>query len=334
MRIAVVGSYGVGLTMRTARFPEPGETLTGGVFRAGHGGKGSNQAVAARRLGAEISLLTAVGDDASASTARDLWADEGIDVSGILTVPDAATMTGVIIVDEGAENRIVIAPGALDHFSAEDVRARAGLIESADALIVCLEIPMETACEALRIGREAGVLTVLNPAPARPVPSDIFSCIDVITPNLTEAKALLEEHGSHGLGAESGSGADETSSAGADEEAERLALALHEITGSQVVLTLGGDGSVVADSRGARLVAPQPPVDLVDTTGAGDSFTAALTVSLIEGDDLETSARRAAAVGAHVVAHNEVVPALPHRTELSAQLWPPLGGSADSATQP
>src|SRR5699024_5450128 len=130
MRVAVVGSYGVGETMLTKRFPGPGETVTEGILSVGHGGKGSNQAVATRRLGAEVSLLTAVGEDAAAEAAIDLWRREGIDASQVLKVEGAKTMTGMIIVDDEAENRIVIAPGALDHLRAADVRERSELIES------------------------------------------------------------------------------------------------------------------------------------------------------------------------------------------------------------
>lgn len=320
MKIAVVGSYGVGETMRTKRFPGPGETMTGGVLTVGHGGKGSNQAIAVRRLGVEVSLLTAIGDDASAERAINLWDSEGIEISQVLRVDGAKTMTGMIIVDDEAENRIVIAPGALDHFSASDVRARAEAIESADALIVCLEIPIDAACEALRIGHEAGLLTVLNPAPAAPVPAEVLSCVDVITPNLSEARALLSDDSGASDSSDAG---DETSTPGAarEEDAVELAAALHTATGCRVVLTHGGDGSIVADAHGVRTVAPHPPTDLVDTTGAGDSFTGALTVALLEGDDLETAAVRAAEVGSYVVARQEVIPALPHRSELSERLW-------------
>ncbi len=316
MRVAVVGSYGVGETMRTKRFPGPGETVTDGILSVGHGGKGSNQAVATRRLGAEVSLLTAVGQDAAAAAAFDLWRREGIDSSQVLEIEEANTMTGMIIVDDEAENRIVIAPGALDHLTAADVRSRSELIESADALIVCLEIPIDAASEAVRIGHAAGVLTVFNPAPARPVPHEIFDFIDAMTPNLSEARAILGKDGSE-------PGGDPTSSA-----VSELALALHVRTGVDVVLTNGADGSIVADSQGARVVAPHPPVELVDTTGAGDSFTGALTVALVEGSDLETAAERAAEVGAFVVGRHEVVPSLPHRSELSDLLWPTMSRSS------
>jgi ribokinase len=318
MRVAVVGSYGVGETMLTKRFPGPGETVAEGILSVGHGGKGSNQAVATRRLGAEVSLLTAVGEDAAAEAAIDLWRREGIDASQVLKVEGAKTMTGMIIVDDEAENRIVIAPGALDHLSAADVRERSELIESADALIVCLEIPIDAASEALRIGREAGVLTVFNPAPARPVPRDIFDSVDVMTPNLSEARTILGSELSEG-------------GSGPTDGATELALALYVSTGCDVVLTNGGDGSIVADSQGARVVAPHPPAELVDTTGAGDSFTGALTVALVEGDDLETAAERAAEVGAFVVARPEVIPSLPQRSELSDLLWPTSGRSSSDS---
>ncbi|WP_309131963.1 ribokinase [Brevibacterium sp.] len=303
MNIAVVGSYGVGVTMRTARVPDPGETISGGELSTGHGGKGSNQAVAASRLGARVSFLTAVGDDAAASSAIELWEDEGIDASGVVRIPGAATMTGIILLESSAENRIIIAPGALDSLSAADVAAREADIAAADALIVCLEIPLDAAREALRIARGAGILTVLNPAPAREIPAEMLRDVDILTPNLTEAQVLTGDH-----------------AASAPELVERL----QELTGSRVVLTMGDQGSLVADDSGVHRIDPVTPEHVVDTTGAGDSFTAAITVAVLEGDSLHAAAARAASVGAHVVARHEVIPALPHRSELDQDLWPPL----------
>ena len=226
MKIAVVGSYGVGLTMRVPRMPVAGETLSGGTFASGHGGKGSNQAVAAARLGARVSLLTAVGRDRFGADARRLWADEGVDASGVRDT-DAATMVGVILVDQEGENRIVIAPGALDELTPADVDAFAGRIAEADMVVVSLEIPLPVAVAALRVAREHGVPTLLNPAPAAPLPDEAWAWIDVLTPNASEARVLT------GLAPNEPATPDQ------------LAALLRARFAGTIVLTLGAEGALV-----------------------------------------------------------------------------------------
>ena len=163
-RVVVVGSYGVGLTLVADRFPAAGETVVGRSFATGHGGKGSNQAVAAARLGATVTLCSAVGTDDFGERARGLWSMEGVDHHLVSTV-DGSTMVGVILVDSSGENRIAIAPGVLDAFSADRLAGLDEVLVGADVLLVGLEIPVDTATAALRAGRVAGVTTVLNPGP-------------------------------------------------------------------------------------------------------------------------------------------------------------------------
>jgi ribokinase len=186
-RVAVVGSYGVGLTFGAERAPERGETLVGSLFRTDHGGKGSNQAVGAARLGAEVTLLTAVGEDSFGDGALELWADERVDASSVLRAP-LPTMTAAILVEASGDNRIVIVPGALSALTPAHVDGFAEQIASADVLVVQLEIPVETALHALEVGRAAGVRTILNPAPAPPTP--IAPAADYLTPNENEAFAV------------------------------------------------------------------------------------------------------------------------------------------------
>jgi ribokinase len=186
-RVAVVGSYGVGLTFGVERAPERGETLVGTLFRTDHGGKGSNQAVGAARLGAKVAFLTAVGTDAFGDAAFELWTGEGVDAKGVVRA-DLPTMTAAILVEASGDNRIVIVPGALSALTPEHVEAFAPQIAAADVLLVQLEIPVETALHALRVGRAAGVRTVLNPAPAPP--STIAPAADYLTPNESEASAV------------------------------------------------------------------------------------------------------------------------------------------------
>lgn len=183
----MVGSYGLGLTFGVERTPERGETLIGSLFRTDHGGKGSNQAVGAARLGADVSLLTAVGEDSFGDDAFGLWAEEGIDATAVLRAP-LATMTAAILVEAGGDNRIVVVPGALSTLTPAHVDAFAARIEAADVLLVQLEIPVQTALHALEVGRAAGVRTILNPAPA---PAEaIAPAADYLTPNESEARAV------------------------------------------------------------------------------------------------------------------------------------------------
>jgi ribokinase len=186
-RIAVVGSYGVGLTFGSRRLPERGETVIGTLFRTDDGGKGSNQAVGAARLGAEVAFLTAVGEDAFGDRAYELWAREGVDASAVIRSAEP-TMTAAILVEEGGDNRIVIVPGALSTLAPGHVDGFAPQIEAADVLLVQLEIPVETALHALAVGRQAGVRTILNPAPAPPEP--MMPAADYLVPNETEAPAV------------------------------------------------------------------------------------------------------------------------------------------------
>lgn len=299
MKIAVVGSYGVGLTMFSSRIPNAGETITGGRFLSSHGGKGSNQAVGAARLGASVALLTSVGADSHGDSARQLWADEGIDASAVKVV-DVPTMVGVILVDDSGENRIIIAPGALDSLSVDDVEAFRPQLAVADVVIVSLEIPLGTAMAALRVAKEEGVTTLLNPAPAAPLPRDIWQYVDIVTPNATEAPVIL------GM------------TASLDLDPDELARLLHERTGADVVLTLGDQGAVICDSGIPINVPAVKAATVIDTTGAGDSFTSALAVALANGLSLLESARVAAAAGAHTVAGPGVVTALPRLADLRA----------------
>jgi ribokinase len=273
-RVAVVGSYGVGLTVELDRVPDAGETIVGRTFRTDHGGKGSNQAIGAARLGAEVDFLTAVGDDAFGHAAIALWEEEGVRAEAILA--PAATMTAPILVEPSGENRIVVVPGALEHLTAAHVDSFSDRIAGADVCVVQLEIPVWTALYALEVATAAGVRAILNPAPAPAEP--IAPRCDYVTPNETEAAAV------------------------------------HDCDAT-LVLTLGDEG---AELRGERI--PAFSANVVDTTGAGDAFTAAFAVALAEGKDEREAVRWGCAAGAHMVEHHGVVPGLPTRDQLERRL--------------
>jgi ribokinase len=300
-KIAVVGSYGVGMTMRLDHVPGAGETVSGGRYDAGPGGKGSNQAIGAARLGASVSLLTAIGPDSLAADAHALWEREGVDASHVVTGA-APTMVGFILVERSGENRIVIAPGALDELSIDAVEAFRPVMREADVVVVSMEIPLDAVTTALRIARAEGATVILNPAPAALLPHDSWQHIDVLTPNQTEAPILLGLPADHGL------------------SPRELAIALRERSGATVVLTLGAEGALVAHDDTVEVVAPLTAPRIVDTTGAGDSFTAALAVALGAGAPLLEAVHRAAAAGAFAVGIEGVIDALPFPDDLERML--------------
>lgn len=295
-RIAVVGSYGVGLTFGLSRSPAAGETVIGHYFRVEHGGKGSNQAVAAARLGARVSFRTALGDDPFADAARQLWADEGVEASALVRAGES-TMAGAILVDDDGENRIVIALGALSSFTPDDLDPDLH-INGSDVVVVQLEIRADTAARALQLAAREGIRTILNPAPApaSPVPGGLLAAADVLTPNLHEAAALL--------------------GVGSSLDNRAAAARLADLASAEVVLTAGAQGSFVAAGGRVEHVPAQRVDNAVDTTGAGDAFTAALAVCLAEGGDLVDAARFASRAAAHCVRHHGVIAGLPYRADL------------------
>jgi ribokinase len=300
-KIAVVGSYGVGMTMRLDHVPVGGETVSGGRYDAGPGGKGSNQAIGAARLGASVSLLTAVGNDALAADARALWEREGVDASHVVT-GTAATMVGFILVESSGENRIVIAPGALDELSIDAVESFRDTMRAADVVVVSMEIPLDAVAAALRIAREVGTTVILNPAPASVLPEESWQHIDVVTPNQTEAPILLGLPADHGL------------------SPRELVSALRARTEATIVLTLGSAGALVAEGETVVEVLPLAAPRVVDTTGAGDSFTAALAVAIAAQQPLREAARFAAAAGSFAVGVEGVIDALPFPDDIERVL--------------
>ncbi|QVQ51579.1 ribokinase [Spiractinospora alimapuensis] len=300
MRVAVVGSYGVGMTMNVPRLPRVGETVSGGSFSQGPGGKGSNHAIGAARLGAEVQLLTAVGPDAHGEQARALWEEEGVGHDHVVTLSEP-TMIGFIMVDGAGENRIALAPGALEQLTPEHVRDFADVLADADVVVVSLEIPLPTAIAALRIACDAGTTTVLNPAPARSVPSEAWRWVDVVTPNHGEARTLI-------------GGCSDTL------PPERILTRLRSQAGCAIALTLGSAGAIVDDGDSLYPSPPVPPRRVVDTTGAGDAFTAALATSLASGEPMHAAARNGCAAGAWSVGVHEVIPSLPRKHEIEALL--------------
>ncbi|QRN84583.1 ribokinase (plasmid) [Chloroflexota bacterium] len=301
-KITVIGSYVVGMTMRAPRFAVVGESLIGTDFDMGPGGKGSNQAIGAARLGAQVNLLEKIGKDVFAQEAMNFYASEGIDTQYIIQDPDSYTGVAFITLNPAGENLIVVDVGANEELSPEDVDAFQPVIADSDVVMTVLEIKAETAARAMALGKAAGAITILNCAPARPLPESIYKDVDVLTPNETELKILL------GLAPdEPGNVID-------------LARAIQKRGVGSVVVTRGEAGALVVHPDGEVTEVPGIKVDVVDTTGAGDAFNAALGTALGEGRSLVEAARFAVVAGGLCCTKLGVIPALPYREGVEVRL--------------
>ena len=273
-RIVVVGSCNVDLTTFTDRFPNPGETMFGKGFDLGFGGKGANQAVAARRCGANVSMVARVGRDLFGQATVDNFGRLGIDATHVRIVDDVSSGVAPIFVDPSGQNRIIVVKGANDRLRPEDVDEAAPLLASADCIVLQFEIPLETVAHTVRFARSRGIRTIVNPAPALPVDADILRNVDYIVPNETEAHTIT------GLPVTT------------PDEAERCARALLERGARRVILTLGERGALLASAEAMEMV-PAFRVDARDTTGAGDAFIGSFATFLVEGVGEREAVRRA-----------------------------------------
>ena len=296
--IVVLGSSNTDMVVPVSRIPGVGETVLGEDLVIAPGGKGANQAVAAARLGAQVRFIGAVGDDAFGEGSLSGLRAEGIDTEHLRTVPGAPSGVALITVDGEGRNAIAVAPGANGRVTADHVREASGALSGAGVLLAQLETPLEAVREALRLARDAGCRTVLNPAPApaEGLPDDVLSLVDVLTPNEGEARALAGE--------------------GSPEEMARALLGRGV---EAVVITLGEEGALVTTrEREERL--PAHRVRPVDTTAAGDAFNGALAVALAEGRELPDAARFASATAALSVTKRGAQPSMPRRDEVEGLL--------------
>ena len=278
--VVVIGSYLVALVMEVERFPSVGETVNGGGYFETHGGKGSNMAVQAARLGARCSFVGRVGDDARGQAFRAMLVGEGVGIDHLYLQEGIATGVGFVILGPGGQNMIAIDSGANGRFSTTDVDQAAGVMRPRATVLTQLEIPLATALHGMRRGRAAGCTTILNPAPAQDLSGHDLASVSVITPNETEARVCL--------GMASAERADE----------ETLGRCLLERGCGAALLTLGERGCLCVTPEGSEHIPGFAIPEVVDTTGAGDAFNAALAVALSEGRALVEAARFANAAAA------------------------------------
>jgi ribokinase len=297
-KIVVVGSFNTDMTAYTDRMPRPGETVIGQKFVTGPGGKGSNQAVAAARLGAEVTFIGRIGQDVFAEIGLGLWKQEGINTDFVIHDPDNATGVAPIWVDGSGENMIIVVPGANLAVSLNDIDAAANVIAQADIIICQLEINFDALTHALQVARKHGVQTILNPAPAASISRDLVALADYLTPNETELEVLAGQAGSN---------------------IEAAARSLITTDTQTVVVTLGAQGACWVNKNDTGVI-PTFPVEVVDTTGAGDAFNGGFAVALAEGKGLEEAVRFGNATAALSVTKLGTAPSMPYRDQVEALL--------------
>ena len=300
VKIVVLASFNMDLVMRTERQPARGETLQG-EFATFLGGKGFNQAIAARRLGAEVSVIGRVGDDEFGRRFLDALDREDIERFGVSVDPVAGTGVASIIVDASGENAIVQAPRANRNVILDDIERARVSFEGAQTALLQLETSDAGSIAFARAARSAGARTILNPAPAAMVATELLALADVVVPNAIEAENISD------------------TKIGSVDDAIRVAAMLRDAHGCGTIATLGERGAAVADASSTVHIAAHE-VDAIDTVGAGDAFCAALAVALAEGASLVDAARFANAAGALATTRAGAEPSMPYRAEVKALL--------------
>ncbi|HUS74223.1 MAG TPA: ribokinase [Sedimentisphaerales bacterium] len=297
--VAVVGSSNMDLVVKSNRIPAIGETILGGDFIMAPGGKGANQAVAAAKLGAQVFFIAKLGDDIFGSQSLNNFKKEGVNTKYVLQTREAPSGVALIMVDGDGNNLIVVAPGANQNLSPEDVKEAESDIASSGALVAQLEVPIETIEFAAGLANKSNVPFILDPAPAQKLSPQLLNMVDVLTPNETEAQILT------------GVEVKDQESAGA------AAQKLLECGVKNVILTMGADGYLTASNEGTEFV-PAKKVKAADSTAAGDAFTGSLAVGLAQGKTLSEAALFANNVAALSVTKMGAQPSMPTLQEVES----------------
>ncbi len=296
-KIIVIGSSNVDMVVKTSHLPAPGETILGGEFFINQGGKGANQAVAVERLGGNLIFMAKLGNDILGQQSVDYFKKGGIDTRYITLDENSASGVALISVDDHAENSIVVASGANMLLNEQDVDKVVEVMCEGDILLMQLEIPLQTVEYAARKAFEKGVKVVLNPAPARNLPKELFRYLYMITPNRIEAEMLT--------------GIKITN----DADAEEVAKEIHAMGVKNVIITLGSKGCLIRED-GVSYRVDAFKVNPIDTTAAGDTFNGALCVALAEGMDLMQAAVMASKASSIAVTRMGAQSSIPRREEL------------------
>ncbi|GAA5506159.1 ribokinase [Novipirellula caenicola] len=300
-KITVVGSINMDLVVRCDRFARPGETITATSSAEISGGKGANQAVAAALAGSDVRMIGRVGDDAFAGTLRQNLKSHDIQCDGVITTQDCPSGLAIVTVEASGQNSIMLVQGANGRVTPEDIETRRDVIETAEVVLLQLEIPLDAVLATIAIAKQAGVRTILDPAPAPQVWSDELLGVDLVCPNETEAAAIV------GRPVET------------IEDANNAAQELHRRGCENVVITLGDRGSVLYSNNTLHHF-PAHPITAVDTTAAGDAFAGALGVHWAETDNLIQAVRFASAAGAIAASRHGAQPSMGTRPMIEKQV--------------
>jgi ribokinase len=299
-KIVVFGSFVVDLTSWAKHLPVPGETVKGSSFKLGPGGKGSNQAVAASRAGADVTLVTKVGNDVFGQVALDFYKKENMTTQYVLVDHENETGTALIMVDEtSGQNQILVVSGACDNITDEETISTEKLIDEASILLLQLEVNMDAIEKVIGMAHAKGKLIVLNTAPAQKLPDSLLKKIDIVTPNEIEAGILTD------MKVET------------EQDAEKAAQILLNKGVKNVVITMGKNGVFVMTQDRHEFI-PSMKVKAIDTTGAGDAFNGGFVTALSEGKDIFEAARFGNIVGALSVTKLGTAPAMPYRSEIDS----------------
>lgn len=296
-KLVVLGSTNIDHILNVPYFLAPGETLSAHEYQVAMGGKGANQAVAAARAGAHIQFITALGSDAFGQDALEQFKQDGMDTSLIKIIPNEKTGVALIFVNDDGENMIGIHAGANAYVTPDMVKQSLQALASADALLMQLEIPLETIQFATDYAKTHGILVALNPAPAKPLPDELLANINIITPNETEAEILT------GV---------KVDSAGSARQAAKV---LHDKGVNVVIITMGKLGAWVSENGVGHLISGFD-VDAVDTIAAGDTFNGVLMTALLEDLPLKETIRKAHAAAAIAVTRKGAQPSIPWASEI------------------
>ena len=297
-KIVVIGSINTDMVVRSSQLPFPGQTLMGHSFQTTGGGKGANQAVAAARLGAEVSLIARIGDDAFGKMSIENFKKEKINIENIYTDKGSPSGVAFIVVDDKGENIIVVAPGANARLNEKDIQDAEDVIKIADIILFQLEIPMSTVAEGIKLAKKHNRMVMLNPAPAATIPKEILRSIDIITPNQTEALTLT------------GSVVNDTVTA------QHACDVLHGMGIVTVIVTMGEQGAYISSDNYKGLEPGFTAGVVVDTVAAGDTFCGGLAIGLAEGKSLKDAVQFANAAAALSVTKAGAQASIPIRTEV------------------
>ncbi|MFM5139322.1 ribokinase [Aeromonas rivipollensis] len=300
-RLVVLGSVNADHVLRVPHFPRPGETLTGHSYQVVPGGKGANQAVAAARLGAAVSFIARIGDDAIGQQMKTGFANDGIDVSAVELDDKLPTGIAIIYVSDEGENSIGLSTEANGALDSAMVKRHEAMIAGAHTLLLQLEVPLESVFEAAKLARSHGTRVVLNPAPAQPLSADLLALVDLITPNQTEAELLT--------------GVKVTGEASAAQASARF----HQMGIADVMITLGSQGVYCSNGQQQALI-PGFRVEAVDTTAAGDTFNGALLAAELAGADFHSAVRFAHGAAALSVTRFGAQSSIPGKQEVDTFL--------------